>query len=517
MKLSLVGFRGALWMAIGLGACGPSGAGQSDGSGEGDGSGDSSGGGSSSGTSSVSTTVATETGSSGTTTGNYCGEDPPDDPQPMDGCVNPMPIMQGPDLDQPTGFVRCDGGVVHREQQIACIYTPNDTPCGVEGDPLNECSSDLDCTAAPNGSCNVEGMDGGCTCTYGCSTDEECGAGNVCLCEGGPGTCVPASCVTDADCDGYRCVYDWAEGFACQTPFDECRFDTDCMGADCPNCAPNATACAWTCQPSEFGCTSAGRPLLVDGQAVQAELVPRGDWCGSASASIASAEDRARLAAHWRSLAAMEHASVASFARFALQLAAVGAPPELLVDTSAAMLDEIDHARTMFALAAADGDVALGPGPLLVASVLDGPMDLVAIACTVLREACIGETLAAVELGEAAQHAIAPERAALLRRIADDELRHAALGWRFLQWALGRAEAHERTAIVDALHEAIADAASTPATAQRGLVEHGVLDAELTTACRRQAIAQLVRPLADRLAHPAAAQRSASRVAPSST
>lgn len=251
MKLSLGGFRGALWTALGLAACGPTQATEGDGSGSGE-----------------SSSSAT---SSPTTSGMYCGEELPDDPAPADGCVNPQPILQmGADGMVPTGFVLCDGGSVHREQKIDCIYVANETPCGVEGDPLNECASDLDCTASANGYCNVEGMDGGCTCSYGCTTDEECGAGNVCYCRGSFTECVPATCTTDADCGDYQCVYDSAHGFACHTPFDECRSDSDCPGADCPDCAPNASACAWTCQPSEYGCTTAGRPLLVDGREVRA-------------------------------------------------------------------------------------------------------------------------------------------------------------------------------------------------------------------------------------------------------
>ncbi|MCA9546694.1 MAG: ferritin-like domain-containing protein, partial [Myxococcales bacterium] len=54
---------------------------------------------------------------------------------------------------------------------------------------------------------------------------------------------------------------------------------------------------------------------------------------------------RARLADHWTRQALAEHASVASFARFALHLMAVGAPPDLLVATHQAGLDEIEHAR----------------------------------------------------------------------------------------------------------------------------------------------------------------------------
>jgi hypothetical protein len=45
----------------------------------------------------------------------------------------------------------------------------------------------------------------GCGCVYGCETDADCGANEVCACAGVAGDwprCVPASCRTDADCEG---------------------------------------------------------------------------------------------------------------------------------------------------------------------------------------------------------------------------------------------------------------------------------------------------------------------------
>lgn len=52
------------------------------------------------------------------------------------------------------------------------------------------------------------------------------------------------------------------------------------------------------------------------------------------------------MTSEWWSLAAQqEHASIASFSKFSLELMAVGAPAALLVRAHEAALDEINHAR----------------------------------------------------------------------------------------------------------------------------------------------------------------------------
>ncbi|MBT9554900.1 MAG: hypothetical protein IV100_02675, partial [Myxococcales bacterium] len=51
---------------------------------------------------------------------------------------------------------------------------------------------------------------------------------------------------------------------------------------------------------------------------------------------IPTPSQREVLVQRWLSVAALEHASVGSFARFTLQLLAVGAPPDLLLATQQA-------------------------------------------------------------------------------------------------------------------------------------------------------------------------------------
>ena len=60
----------------------------------------------------------------------------------------------------------------------------------------------------------------------------------------------------------------------------------------------------------------------------------------------------------------MEHASIAAFARFSLELLAFGAPPDLVEQAQAAMADETRHAKLCFALAGAYAERPIGPGAL---------------------------------------------------------------------------------------------------------------------------------------------------------
>src|SRR5690606_25004689 len=110
---------------------------------------------------------------------------------------------------------------------------------------------------------------------------------------------------------------------------------------------------------------------------------------------------------------------------------ALGAPPHLLAATQRAMADEIDHARRCFALASAYAGEPIGPGPLDLGAKRP-TTDRSAILEAVVREACVGETLAAIEARTALAHARDPAVRTTLERIAADELRHAQLGWQTL-------------------------------------------------------------------------------------
>lgn len=145
---------------------------------------------------------------------------------------------------------------------------------------------------------------------------------------------------------------------------------------------------------------------------------------------------RAWNADRWVQAAQMEHASIASFARFALQLIAVGAPPLLLAGAHQAAIDEVHHTRMSFALASRLLGRAVGPGPLPLPSDVLGAADLVSVAAETAADGCVGESIAAAEARAAADEAREPAVAAALTAIGRDEEAHAALAWSFVGWAV---------------------------------------------------------------------------------
>lgn len=439
--------------------------------------------------------------------GPWCGVEPPaSGGRAPSVCDDPQPVVQldAEGQQQPTGYERCGSGVVHRIEQVACIVEGIAGTCDFPDDPSGSCMADADCVDAPNGRCNGQGMDGSCGCDYPCSTDADCGPDQACYCAGAYSHCVMAHCRTDADCGDHQCVYSpYHDALACQTAFDTCRADSECIEGDCPNCAYDVAACAWSCEPSFDACT-AGRPLLVQGQAVVAGVVPREDWAASSRAvdcSIGACAHPAVLAEHWGEIAATEHASVAAFARFGLQLLALGAPAALVEQATTAMADEIVHAREAFALASRFAGRKLGPGPLSIEGVL-ASVDAVEIALEVVHEGCIAETLAALEAAEAARHAEDPWVRDVLQRIAADELRHAELAWRFVAWVLPRVGSVEQDRIVTALRSALAAAARAPiaGTGDASLRGFGLLDTGLRRVIRREGCTNVIAPTIETLA-----------------
>jgi hypothetical protein len=181
-----------------------------------------------------------------------------------------------------------------------------------------------------------------------------------------------------------------------------------------------------------------GRPLLADDEAVRAPLRPGDSWLsGHVSEDSIDAlppATRRHLAGLWLRDAGDEHASVAAFARATLELLAVGAPPELIIASQQASLDEIRHARGCFTVAALYAQTPSEPGPLPAPLPRDG--GLVALARNTFLEGCLGETVAALAALRAGRHCQLPPVRDLLATIADDETRHAELAWATLAFAV---------------------------------------------------------------------------------
>lgn len=424
-------------------------------------------------------------------------------------CENPVAIMQlGTDV--PSGFYECADGFIHRGEAVECV-----DPQG-PGDSLlceDVCQADVDCVAKPYGNCAAVNAGFECACVYGCATDADCDPGYICSCPGVArdyATCIAADCITTNNCTDGLCglnkYYDTCAGgraLACTGPEDTCHVAADCEPLPCEvgedPVAPECTAYGgqpYTCRPHD--CPElCGRPFVVDGTPRVAEPIARADWraAGIRVRSI-DAATRRRLAEHWTRIAQYEHASIASFARAATDLLALGAPPTLILATRSALADEIEHARLVFALASAYAEQPIGPGPLAIDGALASHSDAREVIEGLIIEACVGETLAAIEVQEAASWAEDPTVAALLERIAADELRHAALGWRSLRWTLDRGDASLRAFAFERLDAALRDAqrADPSEGVPPALRAHGVLDDELREQVRCRALAHSIGP-----------------------
>lgn len=236
-----------------------------------------------------------------------------------------------------------------------------------------------------------------------------------------------------------------------------------------------------------------GRALRDGDVAVQAsfaDVAPR---------RVAGRTPHPEAAAAWLSDAGFEYTSVASFARAALELMAVGAPAELIRDCHLAALDELRHAEVCAEIAWSLG--AAPVVPRVVPALAPREASWVRIAVDTFLEGCVGETLAALVLRAAAAECPEPELRAALEAIAEDEERHAALAWRTLRVALERGG----EPVVEALHEAAAGARPGPEAAARvGLADAtlrrcGRLDAHAQEQLRRRGWCDVIDPLLHRL------------------
>jgi hypothetical protein len=377
--------------------------------------------------------------------------------------------------------------------------------------PYTACASDAECAARPHGFCAP--FSAGLppqtflTCQSGCVTDADCSGSQICLCGSPVGTCVEATCRTDADCGEGRCASSTVPGgcsfdtvrFDCQTPDDECVTDADCSsGFQKCSFANGARRCS--------GALVCGRPFLVDGRWRQAqlELGIAGDWAVAMAPNVSRLQpsQRRELADHWSHMALMEHASVAAFARFVLELLSLGAPAELVREAQQAMRDEIEHAELCFGLASAYAGQPLAPGPLAIDGALAArsPRELVLCA---FREACLGETEAAVEAQTALESARDPAVKRVLTRIAADEARHAELGYRFLQFALRILSPNDQQSLGADLHRELEGASKRPpseptpkaeSSTVAELAEHGLIGNSARARARATALTQVVIP-----------------------
>jgi hypothetical protein len=144
----------------------------------------------------------------------------------------------------------------------------------------------------------------------------------------------------------------------------------------------------------------------------------------------------------------LEAASIPAFVYLARELELHGAPRGLARAAIAAARDEVRHARVM-------RDIAQRYGATVPAVDVTLPVErtLEQLAIENAIEGCVRETWGAVLALWQSHRAQDPELRAVYREIADDEARHAALGWAIDTWVKTRlpAEAHAR---IDAARQA---------------------------------------------------------------
>jgi hypothetical protein len=269
--------------------------------------------------------------------------------------------------------------------------------------------------------------------------------------------------------------------------------------------------------PGSFGCAGneccyvlgggcpVGRPFLVHDEARTAASEQRTDWLLRQQPELKAldAATRRALADVYRKDGLSEHASVASFARFVLELLALGAPAELVLEAQAALADEIAHALLSFGLASAYAGAAVGPGALDVSGALVSAPDVRDSLRRTIREGCIAETVSAALIRSASQAAEDPAVKAVLERVASDERRHAVLAWRFVRWLVSRegqglAELAAAEFAQAPRHVGFGALTELPGNA-RTLRAHGYLAVEERRAIALQTLRQVVEPCAQQL------------------
>lgn len=142
---------------------------------------------------------------------------------------------------------------------------------------------------------------------------------------------------------------------------------------------------------------------------------------------------------YWAAAAELEAASVASFRILARELGAHRAPKGLIQRALAAGTDEIRHAHAMSRLARQWGAI-----PRLRRVRRMPVRSLSEIASENLREGCVVETWGALVGHHQASAARSRTVRQIMRAIAQDETRHAALSWDVQRWLESRLSEKER-------------------------------------------------------------------------
>lgn len=245
-----------------------------------------------------------------------------------------------------------------------------------------------------------------------------------------------------------------------------------------------------------------GRALLV-GQSDRTAEVGEGSGWGTHPELVLPAfapEVRSHLASSWAEAAAASHGGVASYARLIQHLVAHGAPADFVIEATRALWDATHHARLTLGIASVYAGTELTFGPLDLDGA-NGPTVTVAETVDlVVREGCVGETIATAQLAVARDYAQAVAVRQVLARMADDSERHVAQSWRLLKWLVSQWP-EQRARLLPSCEAASADA-PTPRKDPMAEVlrRNGRLPAEEAHRIARNTVGRTVRPALQALA-----------------
>lgn len=155
---------------------------------------------------------------------------------------------------------------------------------------------------------------------------------------------------------------------------------------------------------------------------------------------------------YFAKIATLEAAAVVAFERLAVELSALGAPESLVEDARAAACDEARHAQIMSDVARHFG--AEPEAPSVAASEARDPYT---IALENGVEGCVRETFGALTGCYQGLCASDPVVASALRRVSEDEIRHAELSLRVDGFLQGLLSPEERARLASAKRQAIVD------------------------------------------------------------
>jgi len=201
-----------------------------------------------------------------------------------------------------------------------------------------------------------------------------------------------------------------------------------------------------------------GRPLRVQGRLIYSKLRKGSSWSRGMRPNIGDLDVATKRALEvlWLHDAQKEHASVPAFSRISWILAAVGAPADLVEWAHRAALEEIDHTRRCFALAAgyAGQTHTVEPMPDLLAGGFDLKGNpLLILAKESLEDGCLLEDFNA-DVAGACAHICKDEGVRdVLERIAREERSHADFSWALLRWVLQQKDTYISNHIAHAVYK----------------------------------------------------------------